>query len=81
MIFHTCGICDREFGLKHMVLLSDISWEITHSSLGAKCEVLKRAGRDLNNEGNYSKQKTLLILMECLCPMATHRTLVLLFVR
>jgi hypothetical protein len=60
LLFHTCGICGLEFGLRDMCFLSELSWELDNSDLSAKCFELKKAGRDFENVGNYSLQKVLL---------------------
>ncbi len=54
LIFHTCGICEREFGLRDCRLLNELSWEIENSSLTQLCYKLKKAGRDFENLGDYS---------------------------
>ncbi len=57
LLLHTCGICEREFGLRDCRLLCDISWEIQHSALPVLSTKLKAPGRDVENVGNWSKYK------------------------
>jgi hypothetical protein len=63
LIFYTCGICEREFGLRECRLLSEISWEIENSGMPALCFKLKKAGRDFENIGNYSKYEVILFIV------------------
>jgi hypothetical protein len=66
LILHTCGICEREFGLRDSLLLSDFAWEIQHSALPHLATTLKAPGRDVENVGNWSKYKVKLILFSVL---------------
>jgi hypothetical protein len=55
LIFHTCGVCSREFGLDQCRLLADLKWEIDSSDMPEKCAILKRAALDIANRHKYSK--------------------------
>jgi hypothetical protein len=63
LILNTCGICEREFGLRDCRLLCDLSWEIQQSALPGLTTLLKAPGRDVDNVGNWSKYKVTLMLL------------------
>ncbi len=53
LVMHTCGICDREFGLKDCRLLSDLKWEIENSDLGVKFMCMLEPLREPNKHDKY----------------------------
>jgi hypothetical protein len=53
LIFHTCGICDREFGLRDCRLLSDLQWELEASDLKERQFIMEKPLRDPHNHTKY----------------------------
>ncbi len=53
LILHTCGICDREFGLRDCRLLAELSWEIAASDLNEKCEFMLKPLREPETHNKY----------------------------
>jgi hypothetical protein len=66
LILHTCGVCEREFGLRDCRLLCNFAWEIKHSALPGLAAKLKAPGRDIENVGNWSKYKVKLLMLSVL---------------